>query len=590
MRAPRWIVLLISLCVASAAAGTVITDGPITIEKDVGIVASDGLTLRANVYRPTKPGRYPVVMTYGLYGKDWHWADAYQAQWSQMMREHPEICRDGSQCKYIVWEAADPERWVPDGYVIVMVDSRGTGKTPGYLDPFSPRETRDYYEAIEWAGTQPWSNGKVGLLGIGYFATNQWMVAAQQPPHLAAIIPWEGYLDHYRDSTHHGGILSNAFPPNWWRYQVLPNQHGNAASPWKDRSTGERTTGPALSDALLAGNRADPVGNRSKHPLDDAYYRQQTPDLSRITVPLLSAGNWGGMALHLRGNVEGFTRSASTAKWLEMHVGTHYEAFYLPDSVALQKRFFDFYLKGMRNGWDEQPRVLLNVRHPGGTQLRMEREWPLARTQWTRFYLDNAHRSLVTTTPKPAAANYDAYGEGLSYSTGPFPSVTEITGPVMARLWAASEAADMDLFVTLQAFDPDGKEVTFTGSSAQAVPLAQGWLRASHRKLDENLSKPYRPYHTHDELRKLTPGEPYPLDVEIWPTSMIFPAGYSLTLLIQGRDFQRAGVPVEQRGSGPFLHNDPLDRNPEEFGRKNTIVSGGDRASYLLLPIIPAAD
>jgi putative CocE/NonD family hydrolase len=113
----------------------------------------------------------------------------------------------GSSNRYQNWETADPEKWVPDGYVCVRVDSRGAGRSPGYLDIFSAQETRDYYECIEWAGTQPWSNGKVGLLGISYYAISQWLVAALQPPHLAAICPWEGASDYYREFTHHGGIL-----------------------------------------------------------------------------------------------------------------------------------------------------------------------------------------------------------------------------------------------------------------------------------------------------------------------------------------------------------------------------------------------
>lgn len=548
-------------------------DSSMIIDRDVPIVAGDGLVLRANVYRPARPGRYPVVMTYGLYGKDAHWADAYPNQWKHMLREHPEICQNGSECKYMVWETVDPERWVPKDYVVVMVDSRGSGKSPGYLDPFSPRETQDYYESIEWAGVQPWSNGKVGLLGIGYFAINQWMVAALQPPHLAAMIPWEGYTDHYRDSSHTGGILSNVFAPIWLKNQVLLNQHGNAANPWRDRATGERTTGPALSEELLLGNRVDFVRSLHMHPLNDAYYRQRTPDFSRIKVPLLSAGNWGGMGLHLRGNIEGFVRSASTEKWLEMHVGWHYEAFYLRESVALQQKFFDHYLKGMENGWTQEPKLRLSIRHPGKAIVRRaENEWPLPGTRWTRFYLDTARRALVERNPaKEQAATYEALGDGLVFSTPPFESDTEITGPVMARLWVSSSTPDMDLFLTVQVFAPDGSEVTFPGSSAPEVPVTQGWLRASHRKLDTVLSKPYWPYHTHDEIQRLQPGEPYALDIDILPTNMVFPAGYRLVLRVEGKD---------------LLHNDPVDRNTAEFGGRNTVISGGSRESYLMVPVV----
>lgn len=569
MSAVAW--FLMSSAIAQAAAEDMI------IEKDVPIVANDGLVLRANVYRPAGAGKHPVIMTYGPYGKDWHWADAYKEQWDYMMRVHPEICRNGSQCKHIAWEAVDPERWVPKGYAVVMVDSRGSGKSPGFLDPFSTRETQDYYDCIEWAGVQLWSNGKVGLAGVGYFAINQWMVAALQPPHLAAMIPWEGFVDHYRDSVYTGGIFASAFAPIWMKTQVLVNQHGNANSPWRDRSTGERTTGPALSEDLLAGNRIDFLHALSSHPLNDAFHRQRTPDFSRIEVPLLSAGNWGGMGLHLRGNVEGFVRSASTQKWLEMHTEAHYEAFYLPDSVALQQKFFDYYLKGIDNGWNKEPPVHLAIRRPDGMTHRTATAWPLPNTQWTRFYLDTANRTLITRNPKKESiASYDGLGEGIVFSTPPFEKETEITGPVMARLWVSSTTTDMDVFLTLQVFDPAGKEVVFRGSSAPAVPVTQGWLRASHRKLDPVVSTPYQPYHTHDEIQKLVPGELYPLDIEILPTSMVFPRGYRLVLRIEGRDFGWQGA------SGIEIHG---GRDPAEFGGKNSVISGGTRESYLLLPV-----
>ena len=198
------------------------------VEKNVGIPMRDGLVLRCNVFRPAADGRFPVVMAQGVYGKDIHFADAFKPQWEKLLAVYPDLCKNGSTGKYLRWETVDPERWVPDGYVIIQVDSRGTGQSPGYLDPRSPREMQDYYECVEWAGEQNWSNGKVGLCGISYYAFTQWAVAAMQPPHLAAICPWEGFVDYYRDSTHQGGIFANGFTTAWWPRQVLVNQYGNA--------------------------------------------------------------------------------------------------------------------------------------------------------------------------------------------------------------------------------------------------------------------------------------------------------------------------------------------------------------------------
>lgn len=550
-------------------------------EKDVPIPMNDGVVLRANVYRPKADGRFATILAMGVYGKDLHFADGFKPQWENLLHIYPDLCRNGSSGRYIRWENADPERWVPDGYTIVTVDSRGSGKSPGYLDPFSPRETQDFYDAIEWAARQPWSNGKIGLLGISYFAIKQWQVAALRPPHLAAIVPWEGGCDLYRDWSHHGGIFSNQFPTAWWPRQVLVNQHGNGESHFRDRETGERTTGPVLSDALLAGNRADHPSNLGRHPLNDSWYGERTPELERIEVPLLSAGNWGGQGLHLRGNIEGYTRAGSREKWLFLHAGTHYESFYLPNYVAVQKRFFDHYLKGAANNWQEEPAVQLEIRHPNRVELRKENEWPLARTCWTRFYLDASAHGIVTKAPsEELSVSYDATGEGISFSTAPFATTTEITGPLIAHLSVSSSTRDMDIFATLRAFDEKDNETIFTGAS-ERTHITAGWLRVSHRKLDAQRSLPYRPFYTHDEPQKLTPNERYDVDVELWPTSMVFPPGFRLVLTIQGRD---ADVPGFTRR---ILHNDPIDRNSAEFGGRNKVFTGGERPSFLLLPIIP---
>lgn len=550
--------------------------------RDVAVTMSDGVTLRANVFRPEAPGRYPVVMAMGAYGKDVHFEDAFNPQWQVLKRIYPGLDAEGSTGRYLRWEVVDPERWVPEGFVVIQVDSRGTGRSEGYLDPFGPVETRDFYEWIEWAGTQPWSNGKVGLIGVSYLAIKQWQVAALRPPHLAAIVPWEGSSEFYRDGGHHGGILSNSFTFEWWPRQVLANQYGSGKSTHRDRLTGERTTGPALSDELLQGARADHPNDRLSHPLDDAWNRARAANLPAIEVPLLSAANWGGPGMHLRGNFEGWQRAGSQQKWLFAHIGTHYESFYLPHYVAIQQRFFKHFLAGEDNGWDREPPVQLAIRQADGSAvMRTEQEWPLARTVWTAFHLDAASGALGDVPPKEAAqASFEALGEGLSFSTAPFAQDTEFTGPAVLRLWMSSSTTDSDLFVVLRVFDPDGQEVSYVGAH-ERVPMAMGWLRASHRKLDEARSLPWRPWHSHDEVRKLVPGEVYPVEVEIWPTCMVFPKGWRLVLTVQGRDF--IVTPP-----GRMRHDHPEDRPAEEFGGVTTLHTGGDRPGQLLMPLIPA--
>jgi predicted acyl esterase len=568
------------------------------IDWDVPISMADGIVLRADVYRPIEAGRYPVILTYGPYGKGMPFQVGYKDQWRIMTTQHPAVTA-GSTNKYQNWEVVDPEKWVPHGYVCVRVDSRGAGRSPGRIDIFSPRETRDLYDCIEWAAVQPWSDGKVGINGISYYAMNQWHVASLQPPHLVAMCAWEGAADFYRDIVRHGGIASLTFWENWYRTQVVHLEHGYGARGFTDPNSGLLVSGPeTLTDEELARNRVDLSGQVLAHPLDDEFYRGRSPDWSKITVPLLSAANWGGQGLHPRGNFEGFTQPASEQKWLEAHGLEHWTHFYTDYGRELQLRFFDYFLKGVDNGWDRQPRVQLQIRHLDKFVERHENEWPIARTQWTKFYLDPARRMLQGEPPADEAhISYRALSAGVTFVTAPLAKETEITGPVALKLFLASSTIDADVFAVLRVFDPNGTEVDFQGALDPRTPIGNGWLRASHRKLEPKLSREYRPYHAHDQYQPLVGGQVYELDIEIWPTCIVVPVGYRIGLTLLGKDFERplsqgAGslgtVINPMRGSGPFLHDNPQDRPMEIFDNEHTVYGGGARGSYLLLPIIPS--
>jgi len=565
------------------------------IDWNAAIRMDDGLVLRADVFRPIADGRYPALLTYGPYAKGLAFQDGYPSAWERMVKEHPDVAA-GSSNAYQNWEVVDPEKWVPHNYVCVRVDSRGCGASPGYIDHFSPRETKDFYDCVEWAAREPWSNGKIGLNGVSYYGINQWHVASMQPPHLAAMCIWEGAADWYRDMTHHGGILST-FWANWYDMQVKTVQHGAGERGRRSRVTGELVCGPkTLSEPELANNRCD-FGNEIRaHPFDDGYHQARSPVWPKIAVPFLSAANWGGQGLHPRGNFEGFMRAASKQKWLEAHGIEHWTHFYTDYGRELQRRFFDHFLKGINNGWAQEPRVRLQVRHIDKFMERLEGEWPLKRTQWTKLYLDPAGSTLVSQSrPKANKVTFDALGDGITFLTAPLEQETEITGPSAAKLFVSSSTKDADIFLVLRVFSPDLKEIVFQGAIDPHTPVAQGWLRASHRKLDRKLSFPWRPYHSHDQHEPLQPGQVVELDIEIWPTSIVVPRGYRIALTIRGKDYEYGGgsggrlsnFKNELKGCGPFLHDDPVDRPASLFGGRTTLHFGAGRKSYLLLPVIP---
>ena len=567
-----------------------------SVDWDVPITMKDGTVLRADVYRPVAEGRYPVLLSHGAYGKWLHFEDGYETAWKKMLASHPDV-GIGSTGLYQNWEVIDPEKWVPHDYVVVRVDSRGAGRSPGILDPRGPRETEDYAECIEWAGAEPWSTGKVGLNGISYYAINQWQVAARQPKYLSAICTWEGMTDHYRDYIYHGGIYCT-FAQNWYEMQLRTVQHGLGVRGRRSRLNGDWVSGPeTLTEEELGSLRVNMMQDLLDHPLNDGYHRDRSADVTKITVPLLSCANWGGQGLHPRGNFEGFSRSSSAQKWLEVHGLEHWTLFYADYGFELQKRFYDYFLKGVQNGWDKQPRVQLQVRHPGEKFVqRSEEDWPLPRTNWTKFHLDQKDQLLSQSArAEQGVVEFDALGDGVTFVTQPLAEETEITGPIAARLQVSSSTKDADLFLIVRAFAPDFRDLTFAGALDPRTPIAQGWLRASHRKLDPVRSKPYHPYHSHDEIQALVPGQIYNLDIEIWPTSIVIPKGWRIGLSVRGRDYVHPGGAVARlsnmrndfSGCGPFVHDDPRDRPTSMFGGKTSLHFGAGKENFVLLPVIP---
>ena len=577
------------------------------VQRDLPVPMDDGLVLRADVFRPDAPGPVPVIMSLGPYGKGLPFSSGwFAARWERLLADHPEIT-DGSSCAHMNWETVDPERWIPHGYAVVRVDSRGAGRSPGLLDLLSAREIRDFHLAIEWAGTRSWSTGRVGLCGISYYAINQWLVAATRPPHLAAILPWEGASDHYRDMSYHGGILSNGFFERWYPRQVLPMQHGRGTagptSPWV--SDGLATGPETRPEAKLRQLRTGYLDDIRDHGLDDGWQAERSADLGQIEVPLLSAANWGGLGLHSRGNFEGFARAGSAAKWLEVHTGRHEELFYTSHGLGLQRRFFDHFLLGVDNGWDTEPPVQIAVRHADGTTVRRgEQAWPLPGTAWTRWYLDageatplgpalrgptGSHGSGIPASPPQTAAStaFDGRADGVTFISAPLPAPLELTGPLRADLHVSTDDGDdADLFLTLRAFAPGGQEVTFSGANDPRAPLSQGWLRLSHRAVDPARSLPWRPWHPHQVAEPARPGQAYLAAVELWPTCVVLPAGYRLALSVAGRDFARADGTDGFYGSGPFAHNDPADRPPARTAGIIRVHTGPRTPSGILLPVI----
>jgi uncharacterized protein len=521
-------------------------------DRDVAIRLRDGVTIFADIYRPAGEEKVPAVLAWGSYGKHGHnnlldnIGDLLTRSDGVKLPARMGVPRDGTSGMQ-AWESPDPAHWVPNGYALVNVDPRGAYLSGGDMQFFGPQDAQDGYDAIEWLARQEWCNGKVGMNGNSWYGMTQWEIAAVGPPHLAAISPWEAETNIYRDEYVRDGIP----------VEVMTGLH---------RSYG--------------ANRVEDIAAMiEKYPLMNAYWESKVAKLDKIKIPAYIVASYNSQ-IHVRGTFEAFTQISSKEKWLRVHSTQEWPDMYDPKNLADLRRFFDRYLKGIDNGWEKTPRVRLSILDPGGTDIvgRAESEFPLARQKAVKLYLNAASRKLEegpAQSESNAAYSADA-GDGKIAFTIRFDKPTAIMGFIKLRLWVEADGAgDMDLFARIIKLDAKGKPL-FQDSIIYAYSGPDGRIRVSHRQLDPEKSTPLQPVHTHKVEEFLCPGQIVPVEIQIWPTGLLFHPRQQLQLVVAGFD---------------YMLSKPGDRpTPKACNKGNHIIhTGGKYDSHLLIPVIPSA-
>jgi predicted acyl esterase len=409
---------------------------------------------------------------------------------------------------------------------------------------FGTQDARDGYDFIEWLVTQWWCNGKVGMSGNSGVAMTQWRIAAEQPPHLTCIAPWEGTGDLYRESLCEGGIPMQSF-------------------------------NDFIVGSMIGLNYIDDSAEMiKKYPFLNEYWEDKIPKWEKIRIPCYTTICWNHF--HLRGSTEGFRKIRSTKKWLRAHQEFEWPDTYSSFGLEDLRRFFDRYLKDFRNGWELTPRIRLEVMDAYNFNFqtnRPEKEFPLARTQYKKLYVDAARKALsFEPVAQESKTSYEAE-KGLTTFDITFQEDTEITGYMKLRLWVEAEGNDdMDMFIAIQKLDEKGEwlPVTVLG---EPHPGAWGKMRASRRELDPKLSTNFQPVQAHKRDLKLKPGEIVPVDIEIWPHSRMWHKGQQLRVLVSGHY-------IREGWFEPFFWDTNNKGN-------HVIHSGGKYDSYLQIPVIP---
>ena len=541
------------------------------VERDVMIRTRDGTRIACDVYLPDQPGRYPALLSYSHYGKDLQHVTGKRVPLS------PLIGNGGL-------EAGDSQYFVTRGYVHVIADARGSGDSEGEYCYQGPKEQEDGYDIIEWMAAQSWCTGNCGMLGMSYFAVIQYMVAAQQPPHLKAIVPYEGLTDRYRQSVYHGGLLNEGFWHQWWGHVSVDGMAPLSFARLSQEEirtrvaalmqTPEVRHSPYLHIQLKYPRKNPLLFDWMLEPLDGPFYWERSPYrmFDRIRIPTFLVTRWTSWAVHLAGAFEAWEGIAAPKKLLLMETPSRLGPLRpWADHHDLILRWYDHWLKGIDTGYMDEPPIKLLIK--GKDEYRFEHEWPLARTQWTRMYLGGNGSLSLEANARAGSVEFrndpdlppGQLPPAVTFSTEPFASELEITGPVALTFHATLDQPDATWIATLRDVAPDGTSRTLT----------KGWLRASQRELDPAKSKPYRPYQVHTHREVLTPGTSYRYEMEIREVSNVFHAGHRLALDIRGQD-STAEDPI-------WVHT------CNAIATNHTVQFGPRHESFLLLPVIPSS-
>ena len=508
----------------------------VRLERNVLIPLTDGVSLAGDLFLPDAPGPHPALVSYYPYHKD----DLIGA-----LFDHPN--RYFAAC----------------GYASVLVDLRGLGNSDGVAwDVGDPREASDGAEIVEWAARQSWCDGNVGMWGMSYGGITSFKTAAVAPPHLKAIVPMNGGLDHYHDIVYPGGCFNclgilGGWGPFMTAMNLTPPMHEDADGRWY-RLWRER----------LQAARAPYIMPYQQHPDFDEYWESKTVAGERVTVPAFLIGAWRD--IFPEAMVRAYERVRGPRRLLMgpwMHEMPDLAGFAQVDYLAEMTRWWDCWLKGMDNGVRDEPPVVIYVQGQG---WRYESDWPIARAKDTVSFLSLSEGDGGSLAADPAphanevsylcdptvgvmAGLWDPTGTGLgapldqgpddlrsiTFTGDPLPQGLEITGSPEAVVWVTrDEGEEINLVAKLCDVAPDGRSVLIT----------TGWAKVQAPPAED--SHEYR--------------------VALWATSYAVPVGHRLRLSVSCSDFPRIW---------------PTRTNP-----RIRLAAGGATPSAVRLPIVPPSE